>query len=569
MTWLLAALLGGAPVPEPGYEDRLVVWALERSGRELELSPEGRVIEEVVLVIDDVLAPTDLLPTALNIFHARTRGSVVRRELLLGPGQPYQTTLAEETERNLRRLFFISVAKVVPVAGKAGGVALVVATKDKWSLRLSNSFTLIGSLLQSLMLQLTEANLMGRGQSLSAGTTVLLDTFSLNVIFDEPRLFDSREHLRATGSAVFNRVTGLPEGTSGALLIERPLLTLDQAWGFGLDGTWNVRRKRVFRGASIWALPYPDDGAQETVPFVYDVRELASEATLTRSFGREVKANLSLALGAKHKLYAPPKEQGLSAEQVAWLVANWLPRSETATYAAASVEAYPATYRVLRNFETFELSEDFHLGFWVKATARWAFLSPIATATFVELNAALQYRAYAGDDLFTISVAGATRLRPGDTPANQQLAVEVVNYSPMVVGGRFVARLLVNLKANDLDNGRQLLGGSTGLRGTSPELFAGRNLVLANFEYRLRPVEVWANWLGFVLFYDVGSAFDVTPVLTHTTGIGVRLLLPYFNTAVIRIDLGFIIGGPPPGAGTLNASWGQVTAIRPMFLDSP
>lgn len=257
--WLLAALLGGAPVPESGYEDWLVAWALERSGRELALAPEGLVVEEVVVVIDDVFAPTNPYPMALNVFHTRTLDPVVRREVLLAEGQRYDTALAQETERNLRKLFFLAVAKVVAAQGRDGGVALVVATKDKWSLRLSNSFTLIGSLLQYLNLQLTEANFLGRGQSLSGGTTVRLDTFSLNLTFIEPRLFDSRVYLGATGSAVLNRTTGAPEGTSGELLVQRPLSTLNQKWGFVVDSTWNVQRKRVYRGASIWQLPYPED----------------------------------------------------------------------------------------------------------------------------------------------------------------------------------------------------------------------------------------------------------------------------------------------------------------------
>lgn len=570
MTWLLAALLAGAPVPsQPGYEDRLVAWALERSGRELEPSPQGRVVEAVEVIVDDVFAPSDPYPTALNVFHVRTLDSVVRREVLLAAGQPFDAALAQETERNLRKRFFLAVAKVVPARGSSGGVVLVVATKDKWSLRLSNAFTLVGSLLQYLMLQVTEANFLGRGQSLSAGTTVRLDTFSANLTFIEPRLLDSRVYLGATGSLVFNRQTGAPEGTSGEVDLERPLATLDQAWGFAVDTTWNVGRKRVFRGASIWALAYPDEGSEVTVPLVYDVREFASRAELTRSFGRAVKLNVTLALGASHKRYTPPTESRLGLEQVAWLEERWLPRSETVTTAEASLLAFPTNYRVLRNIETFELSEDFQLGWSAKSTVRWAFPSPLATATFVELSAALRYRLYEADDLLTLSIAGATRLRPGDSPANQHLAAELVNYSPLLAGGRLVARVLVDVIAGDLDHRRQLLGGATGLRGVAPEQLAGRNLVLANLEYRVRPFEIWSSWLGLVLFYDMGSAFDSTPVLTHTTGIGLRLVLPQLNREAIRVDVGFVIGGPPPGPGTLNASWGQVTGLRPAFLDSP
>jgi hypothetical protein len=224
---------------------------------------------------------------------------------------------------------------------------------------------------------------------------------------------------------------------------------------------------------------------------------------------------------------------------------------------------------VLRNIDTFEISEDFQLGWVAQGGVRWAFPLPFAPSSFVELGASLRYRFYKADDLFTVTVAGAMRIRPGQELANRRLAAEISNYSPQFWGGRLVTRVLVDFKGNDLDNRQLLLGGSTGLRGTYPEQFTGRNLVLANVEYRARPIELWSNWLGIVLFYDTGSAFDSTITLTHTLGIGFRILLPQLNKEVLRVDFGFVFGGPIPGADRINASWGQVTDIRPEFLDQP
>jgi hypothetical protein len=571
MTWLLAVALAAAPTPdgERGYEERLVDWALQKSGRELEPSPEGLRIEEVLVLAEDVFSPSDPYPGFLNVFHWRTRDAVLRREVLLAEGEPWSQARALETERNLRRLFFLAVSKVVPVKGRAGGVALVVATKDKWSLRLSNAFTLIGSILQYLQLSLTEANFNGYGQSLSVGMTLRLDTLSFSQTFVERRLFGSRLYLGETAAIVLNRVTGLPEGTSGQVVFALPLLSLDQPWGFDFDTTWNVRRRRVFRGATIWQLPYPDEASTQTVPLVYDVRELNSQLSGTRSFGRELKLDVTAALGGYLHQYTPPKDSGLDVDQAQWLVKQWLPRSENVTYAAAYLRAFPADFRVLHDLDTFELSEDFQLGWLAQAGVRWAFPLPFAPSSFVEVGASLRYRFYAQDDLFTVTVAGGARFRPGSTTVNERVAAEVINYSPRVFGGRVVARVLTDLKWNDLDNRQQLLGGSTGLRGTFGEQFSGRNLLLANVEFRAKPFEVLTSWLGLVFFYDAGSAFDVTPVLTHTVGIGLRLLLPQLNSEVIRLDFGVVIGGPPPGIDRLNASWGQVTDIRPAFLDQP
>ncbi|MFZ5445476.1 MAG: hypothetical protein ACOZQL_36130 [Myxococcota bacterium] len=564
---LVVAVLAATPVSQDsGYEDRLIAWGLGLHAREPEPAPEGKVLEEVLVASEDVFAPSDPYPLFLNLIHMKTREPVIRREVLLKVGDVWNPHRVLETERNLRRLFLLAVVKIVPVKGRAGGVAMLIVAKDRWSLRLSNSFTLIGSLLQFLQLQLVEVNFNGWGQQLALNTTVRLDTVSVGQLFIERRLFGSRWYLGESAALIFNRQTGALEGTTGAVSFGQPIINLDPQWAFMLDGSWNVRTRRVFRGASVWQVPYPDASGGDTVPLVYSVREFAAEATLTRSFGRELKVDVSGALGGYSRQYRPTLVEGEKAD---WLTANYLPRSENVTSLSGYVRAFPSDFRVLRNIDTFELSEDFQLGWVAQGGARWAFPLPFAPSNFVELGASLRYRVYAADDLFTVTVAGGVRLRPGLEPANQRFAAEVSNYSPQFWGGRFVARVLVDLKGNDLDNRQLLLGGSTGLRGAFPEQFSGRNMVLGNFEYRARPLELWTNWLGLVLFYDVGSAFDVRPSLTHSVGIGLRLLLPQLNKEVLRVDFGLVFGGAIPGADRLNASWGQVTDLRPDFLDQP
>jgi hypothetical protein len=316
----------------------------------------------------------------------------------------------------------------------------------------------------------------------------------------------------------------------------------------------------------VWQVPYPDETTGETVPLVYDVREFAGEASFTRSFGRAIKVDVTGALGGWSRQYTPSLVDG---EKASWLTTNYLPRSENVTYVSAYVRAFPSDFKVLKNLDTFELSEDLQIGWVAQGGVRYAFPLPFAPSHFIEVGASLRYRFYRADNLFTATVAGAMRIRPGMPTANQRVAAEISNYSPQFWGGRFVTRVLVDFKANDLDNRQLLLGGSTGLRGAYPEQFSGRNLVLANVEYRARPIELWSNWLGVVLFYDVGSAFNTAVSLTHSFGLGFRLLLPQLNREVLRIDFGFVFGGPPAGPDRINASWSQVTDIRPEFLDQP
>lgn len=367
---LLTAILAAAPVSQDtGYEDRLSEWGLALHERELEPKPAGKRVEEILVASENVFAPSDPYPLFLNLIHVRTREPVIRREVLLAPGDLWDTSRVMETERNLRRLFLLAVVKVVAVKGKNGGVALLVVSKDRWSLRLSNSFTLIGSLLQFLQLQLIEVNFNGWGQQLAVNTTIRLDTFSVGQTFIERRLLSSRWYFGETAALIFNRQTGAIEGTTGQVTFGRPIITLDQQWGFLVDGSWNVRRRRVFRGANIWQLPYPDETGSETVPFVYDVREFAGEANVVRSFGRAIKLDVTGALGGYSRQYTPSLVEG---DQAAWLNANYLPRSENVTYLMGYVRAFPSNFKVLRNIDTFELSEDFQLGWVAQGGVRWA-----------------------------------------------------------------------------------------------------------------------------------------------------------------------------------------------------
>jgi len=565
---VFAASFLSADPPVQGYEAGLVAWGLERRDLALEPDPAGKRIDTIFIEREEIFAEAN--PKFFDFFHVRTRDAVVRREVLLEPGDVWDPQRALETERNLRALPLIAVARVVPTRAPDGRVHLLVVTQDRWSLRLSNAFTLVGGLLQSLALTLVEVNFNGWGQRLSVDTVLRLDTFSIGQSFTERRLFGSRFSFSEAANVVFNRQTGNAEGTVGQVITGAPVITLDQPLGFLVDARWNVRKRRIFRGATVWQLPYPDEASGQTVPFAFDQRELSLDVGGTRRLGSGTKVDLTLTAGAYLRQYTPSPESRLSTEQAQWLTTGYLPRSENATYAEATALVFTNQFRVLKNLDTFELSEDVQLGLRAIAGARWAFPSPLTTQQFIELGGALRYRVYAFDDLLTLSVSGGARVRPGSTIANQRLAAELLNYSPQFYGGRLVTRVLLDLRQNDLDNRRLQLGGANGLRGTFPEQFSGRNMVLANVEYRTRPVPFFVStFLGFVLFYDVGSAYDSAPLLQHSAGFGLRLLLPYFNFEVLRFDLGVHINNlaPAPSFERLNATWGQVNDLRPPILD--
>ncbi|MBX7099071.1 MAG: hypothetical protein K1X89_15275 [Myxococcaceae bacterium] len=571
MLSLLLLTLAAAPQGDQSYEDQLVAEVLTTKGLTLESAPQGKLIEQVVVTTEEIISPTlDPWPQFLNWIHVRSRESMVRREVLLEPGAVYDEDRARETERILRGLFIFAVAKVVAAQGEHGGVTLVVVTKDRWSLRFNSEFLYSGGVLQYLRLRPTEENFLGRNTQVSLDFILRRDVFQLGQAFTDRRGLGSDLTISENALLIFNRGTGALEGTVGSAFVGKPLLNLSQPWAFGVSGNWNVRRRRIFRGASVWQLPYPDDSASGgSVPYVYDVREGGGSASVTRSFGLTTKVNLTGAVGGYLHQYTPPPGGALTDEQRAWLVDNYLPRSENALYGYVSLSAYPVNYVTLRDIDSFQLTEDYHLGPFVSAAARWAVPTPW-TSHFIEVGATVRYRWLLEGDLLTIGAAGVARAVPGKGIFNRHWALELSNVSPPFEGGRFVTRLYFEGLAYDLDHGRFLLGSESGLRGAPAESLSGTKKLLGNVEYRTRAF-VWNTVVvGFVLFYDVGSAYDATVVLTHTMGIGTRILLPQVNQDVIRIDFGMVLGGDGrPGLDRFTATFGQVTDSHPGILDNP
>ncbi|MBL8951209.1 MAG: hypothetical protein JNK82_10560 [Myxococcaceae bacterium] len=569
-TALLGLMLLVAPAD---FEQELVDRAVAQLGGTIVPQPEGSIIDEVLISSDEIMSERDPWPNFFNWFHADTRRHIVEREVLLSPGEPWDAERALETERNLRRMVIFAVVRVVAIRrdGPPGHVSLLVTTKDRWSLRLNSEFTIVGNLVQYLRLRPAEMNFLGRNVQAAADVLMKLDTIDFGQYLLFPRLFGQKFRLAETASLVFNRNTARLEGSTGYVLVDRPFYSLGQRWAWAAFGQWNSRRQRVFRGATVWELESPSAGL---VPFEYDARSFSVEANATRRFGTHWLLDVTLGGFGYDSVARPPGE--LSAEQGEFLRREYLPRSESAAGLAARLRFFEARFIKLRNIDTLEISEDFQLGPLVQSATRWALPLPFTSTPgvptgngFLETTLSVRYRWYFGGDLLTVSASGTARFITGGLPQNRRYLFEVVNYSPLFEGGRLYTRLVADIRQNDLNNTQVLLGGGNGLRGTAPDELTGRNYLLGNFEYRTRPFEIATVYTSIVLFYDVGSAFADHPTFIHTTGIGLRIMLPQFNQEVLRVNLGLVIGGGPASLSRLVTTLSEPQGLGPDFLNNP
>ena len=125
-----------------------------------------------------------------NALHVRTRASVIRRTLLVGPGQPYDSARVAESERALRALGVFRFVRVDTVRLGAA-LALRVRTADGWSSKPQWNYSTAGGD-QTWAIGFVEENFLGTASDLgvSYGKTPdrrRLDFQYLNPHFLVPR----------------------------------------------------------------------------------------------------------------------------------------------------------------------------------------------------------------------------------------------------------------------------------------------------------------------------------------------------------------------------------------------
>jgi hypothetical protein len=155
--------------------------------------PSTPVLAAVEIQRNEIFDPEESrgwLPRLANWLHIRTREGVVRREVLLAPGLPFDSARAEETARNLRGLGIFRRVRLDTASTKAGLVARVL-TSDAWSTQLDFGLRSTGNrVLYSL--EVREQNLLGTGTTLEVQSRHEADFSSHLAHFAGSRLIADR-----------------------------------------------------------------------------------------------------------------------------------------------------------------------------------------------------------------------------------------------------------------------------------------------------------------------------------------------------------------------------------------
>ena len=216
---------------------------------------------------------------AANKLHILTREHVVRRELLMPVGAPFDSTTAAETARNLRKL---GIFRRVKVDSSSSGSGLVedVTTKDSWTTQVQASFKSSGDQV-TWNAGIAEKNLLGLQIKASVKYTSDPDRSTTQFSAFVPRVWRNRVDL----SGGYKQYS---DGESGDLTLSAPFTTLMTPASSTLDVDYADRNVlRFFEG---------EEEASDTL------RHLLTKGTLNRAWAIRASRQGYVRVGAKLQL---------------------------------------------------------------------------------------------------------------------------------------------------------------------------------------------------------------------------------------------------------------------------
>ncbi|MFN8573681.1 MAG: BamA/TamA family outer membrane protein [Gemmatimonadaceae bacterium] len=449
----------------------------------------------------------------INRWHATTREFVVRRELLLHVGSPYDSALAAESARNLRRLGFFRSVRIDTVPN-ALGPEVRVTTKDRWTTKGSAGARLSGGQV-IFNASLAETNLAGTGVSLGFRYRTEPDRHSARLALTVPRLLRNSTDVRL-------QVDRLTDGdvTLGAL--SNPFRALSDRWAWSAEGTSLDRRVLQWRNGRS----DPSDSL---------LRSLDMGRAL---LGYAWQAGPNGYLRSEATVVARREDFG------AYLPNVRLPRSRFVA-AGVAMEASRSRFHVtqgLRNSgidEDVNLSPTFRAGLWASPAA-WGYERSGLGAEFLLQGGTL----VAGQRGFAFAQLVATgRQAAGlDSGTARGSATLIMRPTPdhliaLYAGGGLQHRPAPGMEFD--------LGLSTGPRAFPAHAFTGDRMYQGTAEYQWTATRDLFGWriasLGIAAFVDRGGAwFTGSPDRSGTdVGAGLRLGSPRVPTTngLLRIDL--------------------------------
>jgi len=484
------------------------------------------VVDTIVIVTRNVFGPGEAAANmafrAANSLHVTTRASVVRRELLFHAGEPYDSALVAETERNLRRLgIFRDVT--IDSARVGSRLAVVVQTADGWTTQLQLAAHSTGGTF-SWSAGVAEKNLLGTATR--AGASYRDEPDRTAVTFDVGMV-----RTLGTPVAIEAIYDDLSDGAVGTWTVGIPWRASTDRMSFEFKGASGRERLLRYTGGN----DEPSDSLQ---------RRLLSQSV---QFSRAIRAT---AAGYQRVGVAA---RVLRAEHVGYADTGLVVPDTTTWLVGLFGEMSHSRFKVVTHYNGFDRDFDVDLSSRLMLTTWFAPAAFGYGSTGLGLDASAQTGVALGRGFATIA-AKANALYNSNGLDSGQVWFGLTAAMLPFPRNATVFHVETGLQQGIVLGSEYDIGHGLGPRAYGPHSFTGTRMVWGSLEHRAFVIDEVLGMLGigFAAFVDYGGAWfeGERRRLGGDVGAGLRLgATRATGPNVGRIDLAYKFGEGSDGGG--------------------
>lgn len=508
----------------------------------------GAIIDTVVITRRDVFLPEqadgNFIYRLGNGLHAMTQPWVIRRELLLGAGMPYDSLLAAESERNLRRLGLFRRVRV-DTARVDGKRALRVRSREAWSLQPRITFRFASDAPITGSVGVTETNLAGTGNAMRVWYVRETDRDGMDLRLTSNRVGSTR--LLASGTWL-----NLSDRDVVSWRVSSPFRSLSDQSAFYYEG-------RNFRGRiPQYRRENPDE--LQTIEW----RRRAHIHRLTGAIAPVANPRKFLRIGAtleiRHEEHLRLEHPGVNLDSLDATVPD-------SVYGLIGVYAEwrRARFERVQRFNGFA-EEDQDLSDRVFVSLKLAHEAFGYESTGIGTRLLLSSGRRAGPAILKGTLDGgglfnAAGLDSGYVYGSGTAAVRTTDRNTTFL------RAIGGLQESPRPGSEHDIGFNVLPRLWGAHAFVGTGTLQATLEHRSYLVDNFANVIGLGVgaFVDYGGAWypDQDPRLGGNFGVNIFVGSPLSSFAqVTNCMIGYRFGGGISGSDTARLGWGCGGGLR-------
>ena len=434
--------------------------------------------------------------------NTRTRTEVIQRELLFQSGEPLDTLKIIETERNLRRLFFLGDVRI-NVQSDSTHANITVHVRDLYARALSPQLSGESGELSYGLVAL-DFNFLGRGQILA------ITGNSANIHYQNPRLNGSRKSL-------ITRIGIADEGHDFRFVLSQSFYTLDTPWayGIGINSKEQIRRRYT----------------NQTLSDRYTDRTDTGDLWLFYSKGDRLKVRPHIILNIDDQQFAPTAGY------------TYAPKDRRRVRLVAGLSLWHPQYEQKQFIRELDRIEDLQIGSSASIRVGLSHKTLGSDRNFLSTSIQLRPRFKFYDNGYAfLSLFYRTSITQDNT-FDRFFQADLLAIAQINTIHTFAFHARFDAHGNPEDNDQLLLGLNRGLRGYLPRRFDGTRRAIFNLEARPTFYRHPFAILAGAFFLDAGTAWTpnrTSPDFNFGAGLGTRIsFTQVYNNPILRTDLAY------------------------------